>query len=341
MAGDWIKMRDNLWSDPRVTRLCDIVEKGKATVIGGLYWLWSNADQHSVDGALPALTLKGIDRETGIRGFGKALTDPKVRWLEDGPDGVTIPRFDEHNGASAKERAEGQKRKANYRARTGQVSKESRDKGPADDGTSVPQQTGQTRDNCEAREEKRREELKPPSNTTPATGCSIGPAEPPAGAAPADAGQDEPQPQAVPRAEVEAHVDRLRAGLPVGSGAYDTAAILWATLHANGCKGTAQHPAVIEMARQGVSVEQLKAAILEARKSQEGPLNPAYLAAIVERMKAEPPRNGKAAAWATDEHACEVKARELGLKAKPGESWNDLRSRIRETIAQKAQASVQ
>lgn len=165
MAGDWIKMRSNLWSDPRVSRLCDLLDKPKTTVIGGLYWLWSNADQHSVDGAMPGLTMKGIDRETGLKGFAKALTDPAVNWLVDGPDGVSLPRFEEHNGASAKVRAEGQKRKANWRAKSGQPSHEPRDNCPEKSGTTVPQGAGQTRGKSEAREEKRREELLTPGES--------------------------------------------------------------------------------------------------------------------------------------------------------------------------------
>ena len=34
MAGDWIKMRTNLWDDPRVSRICDITGLAEAQVIG-------------------------------------------------------------------------------------------------------------------------------------------------------------------------------------------------------------------------------------------------------------------------------------------------------------------
>lgn len=165
MAGDWIKMRSNLWSDPRVSRICDILDRPKTTVIGALYWLWANADQHSIDGTMPGLTMKGIDRETGIKGFAKALTDPAVNWLIDGADGVSLPRFEEHNGASAKVRAEGQKRKANWRSKSGQPSQALRDKCPTETGTYVPPVTGHIRGKSEAREEKRREELLTPGES--------------------------------------------------------------------------------------------------------------------------------------------------------------------------------
>lgn len=117
MAGEWIKMRTNLWDDPRVTRLCDLTDASEATIIGGLYWLWATADEHSEDGELPGLTLRSIDRKTGIAGFGAALVD--VGWLTEAEQGVTLSRFNEHNGASAKSRAQTAKRVANHRGNSG------------------------------------------------------------------------------------------------------------------------------------------------------------------------------------------------------------------------------
>lgn len=162
MAGDWIKMRGNLWDDPRVARLVDITNTSEATVIGGLYWLWASADQHSTDGRMAGLTMRQVNRKSGIKGFAEALES--IGWLRDDPDGVIVSKFHEHNGESAKERAEGQKRKANWRSKKGQPSEEKRDTSPPTGGTSVPESSGQVRDKSEAREEKRREEpLETPS----------------------------------------------------------------------------------------------------------------------------------------------------------------------------------
>ena len=124
MAGDWIKMRSNLWDDPRVSRLCDLTETAEAQVVGALYWLWSTADQHTEDGAMPGLTLRQIDRKTGLQGFGAALV--AVGWLADSDQGVVIARFEEHNGESAKRRSVDAKRKADVR--------KSSDKTRTDDG---------------------------------------------------------------------------------------------------------------------------------------------------------------------------------------------------------------
>lgn len=113
MAGDWIKMRGNLWDDPRVGSLVEATDSSEAAVIGGLYWLWATADQHTENGVMPGLTLKQIDRKTGIPGLGAALVD--IGWLSEKEEGVILENFTDHNGASAKRRASDAQRKANGR----------------------------------------------------------------------------------------------------------------------------------------------------------------------------------------------------------------------------------
>jgi hypothetical protein len=148
MAGDWIKMRGNLWDDPRVTCLVDLTDSSEALVVGALYWLWTTADQHTEDGRMPGLTLRQIDRKTGVQGIGNALV--AVGWLEESEGSVTLLHFDEHNGESAKKRCQTAKRVAKHRSGNCDVTPEAL---PADD-TSVT--------TALAREEKRREEEIPP-----------------------------------------------------------------------------------------------------------------------------------------------------------------------------------
>lgn len=151
MAGDWIKMRSNLWDDPRIAMFCDVTDQPEAMVVGALYWLWATADQHSEDGMLPGLTLRSIDRKTGIKGFGAALV--AAGWLADSPEGVQITRFDEHNGASAKKRCQTAKRVANFK--TGNATESD----PCQEGNAhcvtkaLPER--------DLEEEKRREEVNP------------------------------------------------------------------------------------------------------------------------------------------------------------------------------------
>lgn len=111
----WIKMRNNLWDDPRVGRLVDLTGSTEAHVIGALYWLWATADQHSVDGVMPGLSVRTIDRKTGVAGLGDALV--AIGWMEEHQDGMVIVRFGDHNGESAKKRAVTAKRVANHRAK--------------------------------------------------------------------------------------------------------------------------------------------------------------------------------------------------------------------------------
>jgi hypothetical protein len=112
MSREWIKMRTNLWDDPRITRICELTDQSEAAIVGSLYWLWSTADQHSIDGIVPALSIRQIDRKTGVSGFGDALVS--VGWLADHPDGVRIVKFEEHNGKSAKVRAQTAKRVSSH-----------------------------------------------------------------------------------------------------------------------------------------------------------------------------------------------------------------------------------
>jgi len=106
-------MRTNLWDDPRIARICDMTNKREAEVIGGLYWLWTMADDQTEDGKLEGISSATIDRKTGIKGIGSALI--RVGWLEEIQDGLQVARFDEHNGASAKRRSMEAKRKSTLR----------------------------------------------------------------------------------------------------------------------------------------------------------------------------------------------------------------------------------
>ena len=117
----WIKMRTDLLEDPRVGRLSSILGCEQTHVIGGLYVLWSLADRFSVDGTIPHLVDEALDARSGLPGFSDALRH--VGWLETAQegsegslDGLRIPRFDEHNGQSAKRRSQDAARKSRVRS---------------------------------------------------------------------------------------------------------------------------------------------------------------------------------------------------------------------------------
>jgi hypothetical protein len=106
MAGDWIKMRTNLWTDGRVRLLARLLKCNVATVTGVTFRLWSIADQHSIDGVLNGYDAAAINDEVGVPGAAEALSDERIGWLVIESDRVIIPRFNEHNGESAKRRAQ-------------------------------------------------------------------------------------------------------------------------------------------------------------------------------------------------------------------------------------------
>ena len=113
MAGDWIKMRTNLDTDPRVIEIATRLGINELHVVGMLWKLWSWADAHTLDGNAIRVTDVTLDRFTLVTGFAEALR--KVGWLE-GRDGLlTFPRFAEHNGQTAKNRAETKERVAKHR----------------------------------------------------------------------------------------------------------------------------------------------------------------------------------------------------------------------------------
>ncbi len=112
----WIKMRTDLWDDPRVSAICDKLDTSEATIVGALFRFWSIADQHSVDGLLTTMTPSSLDRKVGLDAFSKALE--QVGWLIVDSDGLRVPRFAEHNGESAKTRARNAKNQSHRRSVT-------------------------------------------------------------------------------------------------------------------------------------------------------------------------------------------------------------------------------
>ncbi len=105
MAGikNYIQMRKTLLRDPRVTRMSQALSVTVTHVFGGLYVLWSLADEWAeADDRLPHFTREDIDAEVGIEGFAAAL--PK-EWLDERDGELYTPRYQEENGSTAKTRA--------------------------------------------------------------------------------------------------------------------------------------------------------------------------------------------------------------------------------------------
>ena len=116
MAGDWIKMRVDLSDDPAVIVMSATLKINNDEVVGKLHRLWSWADKHTIDGCAPAVTPKWVDHYVDKVGFAEAMSE--IGWLQSGAHGITFPRFDRHNGRSAKLRATNSRRQKHLRSVT-------------------------------------------------------------------------------------------------------------------------------------------------------------------------------------------------------------------------------
>ena len=137
MAGDWIKMRADLHTHPKVVRIASALDADRLRVVGALHATWCLFDAHSIDGVLDGYSAKTLNDMITFPGFAEAMIT--VGWLEEIDTSLCMPRFSEHNGQSAKRRAQETDRKRNVR------------KASASDA-----------DKKRTREEKRREDKDPP-----------------------------------------------------------------------------------------------------------------------------------------------------------------------------------
>lgn len=120
MAKDWIKMRMDLSSHPKVVRILSATKSDKFRVVGGLHAVWSVFDIHSDKGNLHGYTPDTMDHVIGWQGFSDAMI--RVGWLSyDGVETLTMPDFDTHNGNSAKRRADETERKRKARDKPEEV----------------------------------------------------------------------------------------------------------------------------------------------------------------------------------------------------------------------------
>jgi hypothetical protein len=174
MADEWIKVRLDLESDPKVVTLSSLVERDTIGTLGALVSFWSVADRHAIidgkdknaDGFLRGYTLGEIDRRTGTPGFGAALES--IGWVEETPEGLVLKRFAQHNGKSTKTRLRWREKQQRKRA--------SPDVSPAKGdtkGTGRSSRGGTVEEEGEREEE--REKKNPPPKPPPAGTGKSGP----------------------------------------------------------------------------------------------------------------------------------------------------------------------
>jgi hypothetical protein len=128
MADEWIKMRLSLTHHPKVVTLmsrCSVTKAHggvtetstrvpKAHIIGALYVIWCMADRFG-DGETGEIGADedALDAEVGIPGFIEQLC--QIGWAERTEKGLQFPRYQEHNGTTAKSRAQAARRQSSRR----------------------------------------------------------------------------------------------------------------------------------------------------------------------------------------------------------------------------------
>lgn len=176
MAGDWIKMRTSLLTNPKVNGIARILESAnevgrvlstgyngplseivtrtvtRHVTVSCLLIVWGAANEHTEDGVFTNADLSDIDDMVGIPGFAAAMVE--VGWAEFDSDNVTVslPNFNEYNTPGS-ERSAGAKTNAERQ-------KEYRDRKKAENVTNFCNESDVTKTvTRNRREEKRREEL--------------------------------------------------------------------------------------------------------------------------------------------------------------------------------------
>ena len=139
MAGDWIKLRKELYHHPKVMRIASQSGLCEEAIVGWLGKLWCWADDVTTNGHVDSVTHADVERVTGVPHKVLAAIQ-SVGWFMQTTDGICFPDFEKHMSESAKKRALSGKRQRKRRH------------------ASVTQVSRSKRDNSVTREEKRREE---------------------------------------------------------------------------------------------------------------------------------------------------------------------------------------
>lgn len=156
MNEPWIKFRKKLLTDGRVRAVSRECHVDRVTVIGALVTLWSLADDHADDdGVMTGFVAADVDEECGVPGLCAALP---ADWIDLTGAYVRLPEYADHNGTTAKRRAEASERKRKQRERDGHAD--------------VTEMSHDARDKSVTRIEERREEENRQENSLSGAGAT-------------------------------------------------------------------------------------------------------------------------------------------------------------------------
>ena len=130
MAGEWIKIEVATANKPEVMRMARILGIDKDAVFGKVIRLWAWFDTNSVDGVVDGILSTDVDDVCYQAGFCGALLS--VGWIEvdESIPRISLPKFDRHNGESAKKRCQKNEAQAKWRKGRSDVDRDESTKEP-------------------------------------------------------------------------------------------------------------------------------------------------------------------------------------------------------------------
>ena len=114
MAGDWIKFELATLDKPEVCQIADLADIDPDAAVGKLLRVWGWFDQQTENGNAPSVSKRLLDRLAGVTGFCEHMK--AVGWMFEEAGVISLPRFERHNGKTAKNRLLTAKRVANHKA---------------------------------------------------------------------------------------------------------------------------------------------------------------------------------------------------------------------------------
>ncbi|MGY3285070.1 hypothetical protein ACVW05_002672 [Pseudomonas fulva] len=118
MAGDWIKFELTTMDKPEVCQIADLAGIDTDAVVGKLMRVWGWFDQQTEEGNAPSVSKKLLDRIVGVTGFCDHMKS--VGWMVEADGVISLPRFERHNGKTAKNRALTARRVSNHKSSNGE-----------------------------------------------------------------------------------------------------------------------------------------------------------------------------------------------------------------------------
>lgn len=114
MAGDWIKVEENMPDKPEVSIIASRLGIDLDSVAGKLIRVWAWAGRNcNGDGVTPVTAKALLDRHSGVTGFADSMIE--AGWLLVEGEQMRFPNFNRHCSKTAKERALGKARVESHR----------------------------------------------------------------------------------------------------------------------------------------------------------------------------------------------------------------------------------